>query len=352
MTSLVFYDDSFGSSIVVFNNSPPQLQVVFDIVHVDNIDAYIADMSNGTFVGTMSVQNPGGGALVNGSVYYVSPSSPPRFVTDVFNVNPPDQIGIVLLNFAYVNDTLIVSNEIFGGASLSITLQPVDIGTNGSGDVTLNPPSNQFIDANQTITTYPYSCFREGTFIATPAGYKLIETLQQGDLVYTGEKTAVEIVNMHANLVHGDDDLYRIPIGSITTFFPFTDLYISGGHAIVIDCEYHHVSCLTRRKHKVTPIHVSPCTVRYYHIELENKTNTIIANGVVCESYYDQMKGDVSWFCTMSCCQRTIKRQKIVKKKTSTYERRLYASFWNRELVNQKEINVQFVCKHRSVMNT
>jgi hypothetical protein len=133
-------------------------------------------------------------------------------------------------------------------------------------------------------------CFLCGTSIMTLTGEISIERLQVGDLVKTvhGKALAVKWIGRHLykrNGVswHASVVPIRIARHAIDQLTPHKDLYVSPGHALMID------GVLIRAKDLVNGISIAPALpddremIEYYHIVLDTH-EAILAEGVAAET--------------------------------------------------------------------
>jgi hypothetical protein len=126
-------------------------------------------------------------------------------------------------------------------------------------------------------------CFLKGTHILTPNGYVRIEKLHAGDVVLTHDGRKVPICKMHRShpRISSITLPYCIPRGTqVHSTRCLNDLYLSPKHAILIT----PTTMLAIKYTKFQQVKVE--SIHYYHIVLPNYyTDTLIANGIVCESY-------------------------------------------------------------------
>lgn len=133
-------------------------------------------------------------------------------------------------------------------------------------------------------------CFLCGTSILTPAGEIAIESLHIGDTVKTvhGRDMAVKWIGRHLykrNGVSWQASILPIRIArhAIDQLTPHKDLYVSPGHALLID------GVLIRAKDLVNGTSIAPAlpdnreTIEYYHIVLDTH-EAILAEGVAAET--------------------------------------------------------------------
>ncbi len=141
-------------------------------------------------------------------------------------------------------------------------------------------------------------CFCGGTEISTPAGYRKVETLQIGDLVLTDQADAKPIawigrteVSPAQMLAEPERRPIRIAANALAPGVPFSDLYVSAQHGVVLkgpetELLFGERSVLVGAKHLVGSAvdRVIPtAAVTYYHLFLEDH-DMVISNGLVSES--------------------------------------------------------------------
>lgn len=123
----------------------------------------------------------------------------------------------------------------------------------------------------------PPECLHENTNILTPSGYKPIKSLNIGDFVVTENRLVKKIKYIHTTSYEGS--LYKIPKKVFKQTTPFNDILITGKHKFKYDDRWHKPRTYFQ-KIKLN----QPTTL--YHIQLNDITQNIIAEGVVVESYH------------------------------------------------------------------
>ena len=128
-------------------------------------------------------------------------------------------------------------------------------------------------------------CLLKGTSVLTSDGYKLIETLNNDDIIITDDNRYLPIKRIQKLIInpnkHPDLIPYKINKNSIEENYPSEDTYMSGYHMIKYGNNWVQPNkCPKFKKDK------SIKEIVYYHIELENfKTDNLIVNGgLVVES--------------------------------------------------------------------
>lgn len=134
-------------------------------------------------------------------------------------------------------------------------------------------------------------CFLHGTAILTPTGEVCVERLQVGDRVETarGKTMVVKWIGRHIYKRSGASwhtgvVPIRISRHAIDHQSPHKDLYVSPGHALLID------GVFIRAKELVNGTSIVPClpadreTIEYFHIVLDTH-EAILAEGVAAETF-------------------------------------------------------------------
>lgn len=146
-------------------------------------------------------------------------------------------------------------------------------------------------------------CFSAGTFIDTPRGPRLIETLRAGDLVWTADNGAQEILWSGQRRMSGAR-LYAMPhlrpirirAGALGDGFPEDDLLVSPEHRVLI-CGAHArdlfgtPEVLVRARDLLDDRRITQAPglreVTYVHLLLPAH-EVIFANGAQAESFHPQ----------------------------------------------------------------
>jgi hypothetical protein len=304
--SLIFSELSLNGNFIIDGSN---FTIRFDVTNsgIQNLDTYLLNVPLYTPVAALSIQNPFGGALLNGALYYTSNSPNIQFTTDIV-FNPGDNVvGIITLNFAYFGTIPIFSNGVFGGALLTYQIPNPYVVITNTNPLTIVPTN---ISTLPIITVYPNpdACFLEGTSILTPNGYVNIEKLNSGDEIIVNSLGIEKINNIKKIITYKSNkkDVYCISKENIGIN---NDLYITGGHAIKINNNYRHVKCLFDSEccdYKIKKCSDSNEYITYYHILLDDWVNTfIIANGLEIEPYYENsIVNDkrILWNCTKTQC--------------------------------------------------
>jgi hypothetical protein len=242
--------------------------------------------------------------------------------TDVLPEFDPDTqviIGGLTYNFVFLKSgTLDPSRVPIGLANDPVYVIKVDV--NRDGDVNDNGDFQIFFttSADGTIanmraiqngalrignldTTPPPDpvCLCAGTFVLTPSGNRLVESLQAGDHVLNDVGQPRQILWIgHSNLslahLIANEQLrpVRISAGAFGSNLPDRDLFVSPQHRVVVegalaDLLFAEARVLVAAKHLVGAFaeQVAPkAGVVYYHVLLEDH-ELLVTNGLVTESF-------------------------------------------------------------------
>lgn len=153
----------------------------------------------------------------------------------------------------------------------------------GVDTVEFSTDSQPLVDQRLTL-----GCLLDGTKILTPSGYKLISEIKAGDLIRSEFKNIKVKKNLKSNIKLSEFEMpYKVPKGKLGAN---EDLYLTKGHAIKFKDEFKAPAQLGFIQQKIKDMPELKELI-YYHLELEcdktenRRTNTIIANGVIVESY-------------------------------------------------------------------
>ena len=164
-----------------------------------------------------------------------------------------------------------------------------------STDLDINVNGNVFT----TMTFFP-ACFQKGTNILTPEGYKPVESLKTGDLVTSAKDTTKSCTIKSMLRFFGTEancPLYCLPKDTLGENKPARDLFLSSRHRFQVDGQLRHMICMKDLAVKTNKAHIE-----YYHIELENCFDTVLAEGLEVETFIDPRIVAHDWECTEACC--------------------------------------------------
>ncbi|SBO42083.1 conserved protein of unknown function [Cyanobium sp. NIES-981] len=244
-----------------------------------------------------------------GSSLKVTPASPPTDLSGSGNVSVTESVTSTSLQ---VGEAVVVK---YGTTTLNLFFRGDDASGPANGNVlafstqasgtggTWYTVSTSLITSQTNITdNAPWSCFVTGTLIATPEGARPIETLAIGDLVATDQgPQAVRFISRnsaHPLCLHWGQFLpIRIQAHALGQGLPSRDLFVSPGHAILVDDHLVNASVLVND----TTIHQTSVEewtdhqeITYFNIELETH-RLIVANDLQAESHIDIIPRESYW---------------------------------------------------------
>lgn len=155
-------------------------------------------------------------------------------------------------------------------------------------------PNNISTDEVNDTESVP-TCFLTGTLIATPAGPVRVEELRVGDQISTAGGRTIQVkwlgrqTKNKALTPERHFAPVRIRAAALGNALPFTDLVLTGDHALIIDDFAINASALVNGS-TITfePLERLPSQIIFWHIETEHH-DAIIANGVPAETFVDYL---------------------------------------------------------------
>ncbi len=136
-------------------------------------------------------------------------------------------------------------------------------------------------------------CLLKGTKVLTIDGYKLIETLNENDLIITDDNRSVSIKRIYKTKVNPKKNPefipYKIEKNNIEENYPLEDTYLTGFHMIKYGNNWIQPNKCPKFKQDK-----SIKEIIYYHIQLDNfeTDNMIVNNGLIVESLTNGSKID------------------------------------------------------------
>jgi hypothetical protein len=140
----------------------------------------------------------------------------------------------------------------------------------------------------------PSFCFLKGTRIETPRGFVSIEELKVGDLIETDlGPVPVKFVGRTSGTLLPLELSGELPVlikaHAFGAGLPATDLYVSPGHAILLEGSLIHASVLVNGRTVIKTTSAdwpSDRLIEYYNIEFDTH-RIIYAEGLAAESFLD-----------------------------------------------------------------
>jgi VCBS repeat-containing protein len=264
---------------------------------------------NVTVSGSVSNTDPGAYSWIAGGYTVLSA---PGFGTLTITHNTANGEGGYTWSFVFDSDDPAL-DTLDAGEQLDVTFNVRVTDTSWGGGSPSTVGGVPVVDTHQvTITIFGQNevCFTRGTEIATPDGPRMIEDIQEGDLVLTRDNGAKPVKWMGYSEVsparrRGNDGLEPILIesGALEPGVPARDLIVSPQHRILLagpvsdalfDSECHLVSA----KHLCDGQRIRSCGERfevleYWHMMLDDH-DIVLANGCQVESFYfGSMSADI-----------------------------------------------------------
>lgn len=156
--------------------------------------------------------------------------------------------------------------------------------------------TNNYYSAGTTFTVNTGSfvtCFLARTLISCPGGQRAVEELAAGDLVLTasGETREVRWIGRQTVVSVFADEVRAFPIrisaGALADDLPRRDLFVSPGHALLIDGLLVHAGALVNGS-TISRVTDPGPSFEYFHIETEDHA-VILAEGVPAETFLDNV---------------------------------------------------------------
>jgi hypothetical protein len=196
-----------------------------------------------------------------------------------------------------VNDSSIISYTITPEIGAPITIAAADVTSNSISlsTVLIAPLSSSFTvtatnsygdsDAS-AVAAMP--CFPAGTRILTPAGYRAVETLKQGDIVTTAAGLTVPVIvySRCIKMATKATAPYIIPAHSFGRNAPRAELRLSPLHAFQTAKGVWQIPRFAAETNKKVQQYGLGESVTYYHLECPNFfRDNLVVDGCVVESF-------------------------------------------------------------------
>lgn len=213
-------------------------------------------------------------------------------------------IDIINVNAFEGNDNILSSSgqPYFTEGGLSVTDNTNNIQYNiynnsGEEDLVINSinlgDGDPYEEGTEQLTP---GCLLNTTQILTPEGYKLISEIGANDFIISENGRKIKVKSNIFSIIDNHDMEnfpYRIPKGELNAI---EDVYLSKGHAIKVNGDFKSPSQLGFKKQTLEELAQNGIAkIAYHHLELEchmnenRRTNTLIANGVIVESFSTEL---------------------------------------------------------------
>jgi len=261
--------------------------------HTAGIYFFNLNATSYNFIGILSSSTWSGDVHFNLTIN-VNDSNIPASITSVSGtITYPSGSGLISpINIRFVSsgtNQLISNNSIpyFGTSGFDITdddnsLDYTILG-NGVNDAATNFGQGTINFTTESLTN---SCLLKFTKILTIDGYKNIENISIGDIIISENDRQIKVKKIYRNKYMKIDKFMPCLIAKdfLGINQPFEDTYLTEYHAIK-----HNNKFVSPIKLGLKKVNIDDDLI-YYHIELEDngqnrRVNTIIANGLVVESY-------------------------------------------------------------------
>ena len=239
-----------------------------------------------------------------GSLYYDSngvPYATPQSAGKVDFV-APDGVNVPVPGFApffgtsaAAPDAAAVAALVLQAAPTLTTAQISSVLAQSAIGLGLSPAvqGTGLIQADKAVTLAEDSvaCFCSGTLILTPQGERRVEDLVIGDPIITGSGQTKSIRwigrRSYAGAFIAGQHL-KLPVcikrSALAPNVPYSDLWVSPGHAMMLDGQLIPAWRLINGVSIIQPDAVD--SVTYYHVELDTH-DVLLANGAAAESFLD-----------------------------------------------------------------
>ena len=140
-------------------------------------------------------------------------------------------------------------------------------------------------------------CFLAGTMISTPTGETAVDQLHIGDLVTTADGRALPVKfigRQTMSMLFADHDKTQpvlIKAGALAHNAPIRDLYVSPGHAMLVDGVLLIAAALVNGT-SIVRWQETPAVFTYFHVELDEHA-VIFAESAATETYCDNVPREV-----------------------------------------------------------
>ncbi|MCT8162204.1 Hint domain-containing protein [Pseudoruegeria sp. SHC-113] len=259
--SVIFYDRDGGSSNFSFTNDFLDQSGTLDDGDVDNTfesgDDFQFEITQAIKDAFPDITIPVGTTVT----------------LDYFGTYEQDGITYVVLEYADNPDIGFIFSPEDADTSFDHLDKTIDVSEINQGDFTV--------------------CFAEGTMIATPAGERVVETLEIGDRILTadGREIGVKWIGQQTVSKQFTPETrfrpVRIRAGALGDGVPNADLTVTPDHALMIDGFAINASALVNGTSiDWVPMGQLADRVTYFHIETDTH-DVVLANNTPAETFVD-----------------------------------------------------------------
>lgn len=243
---------------------------------------------------TITDQSTGDGGILGDETSGVAQFTASKVIDSVAKTTNWTYLGTVTINgnvgflAQYVDTTNNITNTIFVQNSTFVAPPSNSV---GSLIAASTDSGQQDGDWNVANAAQELPCFVTGTRIATQSGQIAVERLAAGDTVLTASGAVATVRWIGRSIVSRvfADPVRVLPVrimrGALGENLPAADLYVSPGHALVLDGLLVEAVALVNGTTIVRDTD-HELVFSYYHVELDNH-DVLLAEGVAAESFLD-----------------------------------------------------------------
>ena len=259
-----------------FGSSPESITTTDGFTNVEGYNSYVAQNVSLINIRTWDIFIPVSSSVSGTYAMFNTNAS-----FSLYNLNK--STTYVPRNTANLNFQLYIPTGSFSISQLANNNKTADtlvtLGTSSTAFQTLDGFSINSASGYNAIAANDVPCLLKGTEILTTEGYKLIELITTDDILVTHDNRLTKVIQNKMFNAIGNLNTYPYVIQS-GKYNAYKDLFISGGHAILID--NYFVSAYHLDLSQDTNFSL----IEYYCLETEDfYKDTIIANGVVVETW-------------------------------------------------------------------
>lgn len=215
-----------------------------------------------------------------------------------YTINPTYSLSDIGLSHSIVTVGYNSQLGVFDRCVIAFEDTPFTEGSTRTYDSLIISVSSTFLDDINTTETRldaTVVCMLENTHVLTPDGYRLIQNLKIGDFIIKGNgmtRTIIKDIKRNIFPSIGEYYPYKIPKNYFSEGRPLNDLYLSKHHLLTdlspLEIGKESVfkaGTMKTYKYFGLKIEAIPSPIIYYHVELENAYDTLIAEDIIIESW-------------------------------------------------------------------